>query len=312
MITMSNKRRQTGVALITALLITAIATIAAVAMAARQQLDIRRAGNVIDIDRAYMFALGAEDWGKQILRNDRRDNQTDNLEEDWATVLPPLEVEGGVVAGKIEDMQGRFNLNNLVNNGAASAPDRQIFERLLQNAGLNVDIIDAVIDWMDQDDRQTFPDGAEDIEYLQLDVPYRTPNAPMASPSELALVMGMSYEDYTTIAPYVTALPERTTVNVNTAPAQVLMAVVDGLTESEAEQIIEDRTDTPFEDINSFMSHTLVQDKTVNQGSIGVASNYFMINAVTKFDQGRTNLYSLVLRTPNAAVQVIMRAQDVY
>jgi general secretion pathway protein K len=305
-------KRQAGVALITALLITAIATIAAVAMASRQQLDIRRAGNVIDVDLAYMFALGAEEWGKQVLRNDRKDNQTDNLEEDWATVLPPLSVEGGVVSGKIEDVQGLFNLNNLIDKGAPSAVDRQIFERLLQNLAVNIDIIDAVIDWMDKDDTQTFPDGAEDNAYLQQDIPYRTPNAPVASPSELALIKGMSYEDYSTVVPYVTALPERTTVNVNTAPAQVLMAVVDGLTESEAEQIMEDRVETPFNNTNDFMSHPLVKDKKVNQANIGVASKYFMINAATRFDQGQINLYSLVSRSDKAEVQTIMRAQGVY
>jgi len=304
--------RQSGVALITALLITAIAAIAAVAMASRQQIDIRRTGNVIDVDRAYMFALGVEDWATQVLIRDRKDNQIDNLEEDWATVLPPLSVEGGVVAGRVNDVQGLFNLNNLVNNGTPSAVDRQIFERLLQNLGVNIDIIGAVIDWLDKDDQQTFPDGAEDIEYMQQDIPYRTPNSPMASPSELVLIKGMSYEDYSTIAPYVTALPERTTVNVNTAPAQVLMAVVDGLTESEAEQIIEERSEDPFNDIGTFMSHTLVQNKTVNQDSIGVASHYFMINAATQFDQGNIMLYSLAFRNDKAEVQVIMRAQGVY
>ena len=304
--------RQNGVALITALLITAIATIAAVAMASRQQIDIRRAGNIIDIDRAYLFALGAEEWAKQVLRRDRKDNQTDNTEEDWATVLPPLSVEGGVVAGKIDDMQGLFNVNNLVNNGAPSPADRQIFERLLQNLDINIDIIDAIIDWIDKDDRQTFPNGAEDTEYLQLDIPYRTHNAPMVSPSELVLVKGVGYENYTKIAPYICTLPERTTVNVNTAPAQVLMAVVDGLSESEAEQIIEDRTQDPFTDVNNFMAHTLVKDKTVAQSSIGVASSYFMINAAAEFDQGRISMYSMVYRKPNAEVEVIMRAQGVY
>jgi len=305
-------RRQHGVALITALLITAIATIAAVAMASRQQIDIRRTGNIVDIDRAYMFALGAEEWAKQVLRHDRKDNQTDNTEEDWATVLPPLSVEGGVVAGKIDDMQGLFNLNNLVNNGAPSPLDRQIFERLLQNLDINIDIIDAIIDWIDKDDRQTFPNGAEDTEYLQLDTPYRTRNAPMASPSELVLVKGMSYENYTKIAPYIITLPERTTININTAPAQVLMAVVDGLSESEADQIIEDRKQDPFTDINSFMAHALVKDKTVNQNSIGVASSYFMINTAAEFDQGQISMYSLAYRNANAEVEVIMRAQGLY
>lgn len=306
------KQRQNGVALITALLITAVATVAAVAMAARQQLDIRRAGNVIDVDRAYMFALGVEDWAKQILIRDRKDNQTDNLEEDWATILPPLSVEGGTVAGRIEDMQGLFNLNNLINNGTPSANDRKIFERLLQNAGVSTDIIDAVVDWMDKDDQQIFPNGAEDNDYLQQDIPYRTPNAAIASPSELVLVKGMSFEDYSKIAPYVTALPERTTININTAPPQVLTAVVEGLTQSEAEQIVDDRADNPFDDINEFMSNTLIQNRPVMQDSIAMASKYFRVTGSAQFDQGQLTLYSLVARTDKPEIQVIMRAQGVY
>lgn len=306
------KQKQYGVALITALLVTAVATIAAVAMASRQQLDIRRSGNVIDVDRSYMFALGVEDWAKQVLIRDRKDNQIDNLEEDWATVLPPLSVEGGTVAGRIIDMQGLFNLNNLINNGAPSPNDRKIFELLLQNAGVSTDIIDAVIDWMDKDDQQIFPNGAEDNDYLSQDIPYRTPNAAIASPSELALIKGMKYEDYAKIAPYVTALPERTMININTAPPQVLMAVIEGITQSEAEQIVDDRANAPFKDINEFMAHTLVQGRPVMQDSIGMESKYFMVTGSTQFDQGQLTLYSLVSRNDKAEVQVIMRAQGVY
>ena len=71
---MARRSKQSGAALITAILITAIATIAAVSMASRQHLDIRRTTNVIESSQAYLFALGAEEWGKQVLVRDRQDN----------------------------------------------------------------------------------------------------------------------------------------------------------------------------------------------------------------------------------------------
>ncbi len=306
------RRKQAGVALVTALLITAIATVTAVSMAARQQLDMRRTTNVLGSDQAYLFALGVEEWAKQILVKDRKKSGTDHLKEDWATILPPITVEGALLSGSIEDLQGRYNLNNLVKNGAASAADITRFKRLLQALGIDSRIALAVVDWMDTNEELGFPDGAEDNEYLGRIPPYRTPNRPMASPSELLLVQGVDRKIYDVLAQHVTTLPIRTTINVNTATVPVLMTLLEGMSQSEAEQLIEARGDGGYKDINAFMNQGVLKDKKENIGGISVASNHFMISANVRFERAQTQLYSLLSRADDASTQIIMRAQGAY
>ncbi len=227
-----NQRSQ-GVALITALLVIALATAAAVAMAARQQLDIRRTANALQRDQAYVYAVGAEVMAGAVLAKD--DLKVDDWDEDWALQKPAIPFEGGILAGSIEDLQGRFNLNNLVNNGQRSDFDFERFKRLLQvlkeksdppevwEKAEPADLANAAVDWIDSDSNVS-PGGAEDTDYLQGERPYRVANAPLTSTSELLLVRGFTAPIYNQVAPYVTAVPVRTKLNVNTAKVEVLRA----------------------------------------------------------------------------------------
>ena len=126
-------RGQRGVALVTALLVVSLATMAAVSMATRQHVDVRRTGNLLHGEQAYAYAMAAESWALVIMDRDTEDTENDTLEEDWATALPPISVEGGFVNGAIRDLQGRFNVNNLVReDGKPSTADLDYFKRLLQ------------------------------------------------------------------------------------------------------------------------------------------------------------------------------------
>jgi len=102
------------------LLIVALATVTAVAMTTRQQFDIRRTANLLNSEQAYLYALGGEEWAKQILLRDAAKNKFDHTKELWALPLPPTFISGGNLQGHIEDLQSRFNLNNLVLNGSIS------------------------------------------------------------------------------------------------------------------------------------------------------------------------------------------------
>jgi len=309
---MSRRSAQSGAALITAILITTIAAIAAVAMASRQHLDIRRTTNIIESSQAYLFALGAEEWGRQLLIRDGKDNKVDHLEEDWATTLPPIDVEGGRIAGQIEDLQGRFNLNNLVKNKQPSQLDVGRFRRLLRQLALDEELAQTVTDWIDENEDVSIPGGAEDFEYLGRDLPYRTPNAMMASTSELLLIKGIDREVYNALLPHVTVLPEYTAINVNTASAEVLMTLIEDMTQSEADQLIEERGDNGYESVDAFANNTAIAGRLTDQSGLSVQTKYFIINAASEFGRGRTNLYSLVVRDDNAKVEVAMRAQGVY
>ncbi len=316
--------RQRGAALITAILITAIATIAAVAMASRQHLDIRRTTNVIESSQAYLFALGAEEWGKQELVDDRQGNQVDHLEEDWAKPRGPIPVEGGFIEGNIKDLQGRFNLNNLVINpppnpqgGQQAAQqvsqlDMDRLQRLLRALGRDEELRFAILDWIDDDATPSIPGGAEDLEYLRRDLPYRTPNAKMTSVSELLLIDGVTRADYEALKDYVTVLPEYTNINVNTASAEVLAALSDDWQSGDVDQLIDERTPDGFQTVAAFLAQPVVAGNINTNEGLSVETNYFIIEAYAEFGRGRTKLYSLMVRDNNANVEVAMRAQGDY
>ncbi|MBI5450370.1 MAG: type II secretion system minor pseudopilin GspK [Gammaproteobacteria bacterium] len=300
---------QRGAALITAMLVTALAATAASYIASRQQLDIRRTANVQESAQAYLFALGVESWAVETLRRDARNSSSDHPGEEWGTELPALAVEGGVVAGSIEDQQGRFNLNNLINNkGEASPADIAIMQRLLRALALKDDLVWYIVDWLDSNEQPSFPAGAEDYSYLARERPYRCANRPMASVSELRLVEGISPEDYQVLSKHVTVLEGHQPVNVNSAGAEVLQAVVEGLTPADAQQIITERKDKPFDTVDSFLQHQLVGNRLQNKDSISVTSDNFRVHVQAGYGRVRTMLHSLIVRR-KGQIRVVQRSQ---
>jgi general secretion pathway protein K len=126
-VTAGGRRYQVGVALITVLLIVFLATLAATSLASLQQFAIRRSTLLQHQQQAHLYALGAEQWAMAILRRDLKHDleqgtPVDSLDEDWAVIQPVLPIEGGVISGRIQDLQGRFNLNNLLKTKPGSAP----------------------------------------------------------------------------------------------------------------------------------------------------------------------------------------------
>ncbi|WP_303902870.1 type II secretion system minor pseudopilin GspK [Thiohalomonas denitrificans] len=302
--------RQRGVALVTALLVVALATTAAVSMVARQQVDIRRTGNLLEGEQAYLYLLGIEDWAAQILRDDRKDNDTDHLNEDWTTILPPIEVEGGQVGGFLEDLQGRFNINNLVENDQISGPDLRHFRRLLAALSLDAELADPIADWLDSDSNVLVPSGAEDGSYLSRDPAYRTANGPMVDVSELRLVAGVDTETWEALAPYVTALPKRTEINVNTAPLPVMMSLAAGLTEADAEALVAARGDEGFQSANDFFKQQAVAGRK-NLAKITVSSNWFGIHGDVEVGRIRLRMHSTLWRDADGS-RILRRAQGAF
>ncbi len=313
-------RTMRGVALITAMLIVALCTTAAVTMAARQQIDIRRTANVINGDQAYWFALGVESWAIQVLARDAADNNTDNLQEDWATLLPAIDVEGGKVAGKLEDLQGRFNLNSLVSGAKPDETQIARFQRLLQVLELPVEIAWAVTDWIDPDIEVNINGGAEDVEYLGQEISYRAGNGPMVSATELLLVKGVTPEVYRALAPFVTALPQPTPINVNTASVEVLMSIAPDLSRTSAQVVydqVRNGTEKPFASVEDFLARLKqlgVPDDNagaIDLQSLGVSSHYFLLAAQTAFGRGTCQLYSLIERDDQGKTWVVMHGQGI-
>jgi general secretion pathway protein K len=288
--------RQHGVALITALLVVSLATVIAVAMANRQHIDVRLTANLVHGEQAYAYALAAEAWARVILRRDDTHSDHDSLNEDWATALPPIAVEGGQVSGRIEDMQGRFNINNLARKeGVDSESEVAYFRRLLEILNLDPNLTDALQDWIDADINVRFPDGAEDENYLLGGIPYRAANRLLVDTSELRLVKGFDENAVRLLEPYVTALPQPTRINVNTAPPVVLLAMNKDLTASDVEALIAGRGDSGYPTVQAFMSQDALAGRELGE-QVDVRSNYFLVHTDVIVGQGEAHLESLVAR----------------
>jgi general secretion pathway protein K len=303
---------QQGVALITAVLIVALVTTIAVAMASRQQLDIRRSANIFDSDQAWLAALGGEDYARNVLAADGKNSSVDNLEEDWAQPVQ-FPFEGMVLSGVMEDMQGRFNLNNLIDsNGAVIPLEQQRFERLLTLLDLDQAIAQGVLDWLDSDINPRMGGGAEDDFYMEQQPGYRAANRLMASASELRLVSGVTAEAYKKLAPFVVALPKRAAININTAPAEVLAMVANNLTVADGETLVTDRGKKGYGTVQEFLDHPLLKPANINDDGLSVKSDYFLLNAMAEFDSARSQLFSLLERQQGGEVKVVMRGRGAY
>ena len=310
---MCHYNQQRGVAIITALLIVAIATTVSVTISTRLQLDVRRTANMIANDQAYLYTITAENLGMQILQQDRKDSEIDHLGEYWAMDIPPIPVEGGFIVGKLTDMQGCLNLNSLSGSEAEQVLALARLETLLQNLGLKKQLSQGIVDWMDADLETVIPDGAEDSYYLNQESPYRTANTSMASISELRLVKG--FEDpevYRVLLPHVCAFGISAPININTASAEVLRSLGDGLSESDIKSIIEKREDQAFDDLNEFKNSDTLKEKITSVEGLSVKSDYFMLRTESTIGQIRYIGYSIIHRNDAGATNVIARSQGVY
>lgn len=291
-----------------AILVVALATTVAVAISANEHLELRRSENMLGAGQGYLYALGGETWAGLVLTRDRKDNNTDNLTEDWARKGAVFPVERGQISGYIEDMQGRYNLNNLVSSGKPNDVEINRFRHLLEVLQLDPSLADAVVDWIDPDSQPRFPDGAEDDYYQGLDPPYRAANQPMASTSELLLVKGFTRKIYDTLKPYVAALPTTTPVNINTASLPVLEAMFPNVPAGDIQQLVDKRQSTPYTTVKSFLADPVFAGLKVSANGLTVASYYFQIHILAQVGRSDTRLDTLVLREDNGTIHVLARA----
>ena len=306
---MNFRSSQQGVALVLALLIIALATMTATAMLSEQQLTIRRTANLLNANQAYLYALGAEAWAKRILLLDQQNTQFDSSNELWATPLPATLIPGGTLTGRLEELQGRFNLNNLIIKDKISEVDFSYFQRLLKLLRLSPDIAQVIVDWIDHNQDIHLPNGAEDNAYLIKTPAYRAANQPFISLTELRLIEGIDEEVYHTLIPYVTALPTHTYLNVNTATLPVLLALSEELAEHDVLNLIVQREKQPFKSVDQFLQHDAFAGLTIKADLLGVNTHYFALRACAHIDTGRANVYSLLYREKNH-VMTVFRTQQ--
>ena len=231
---MNAPSRQRGVALLVALLVVAIAVILVAALLDRGELALARTRNTLREEQAEAYALGLETYAAQGLLASGT-SQADSNASPWAMPLPPQEVAGGVIRATMRDLDGCFNLNNLAPSTLGGNPQtwQPAFDGLLAALALDPKLTVAVEGWLDP---ATAP-VTEAASYLAQPLPYRPRGGLFAHASELRLVRGVDAATYAKLAPHVCALPPGTKVNVNTATAPLLQALLTNATPAVAQSL---------------------------------------------------------------------------
>jgi general secretion pathway protein K len=302
--------RQRGVALVMAVVLVAIATVLSARVGTEAALDLRRTMGIGALNQGWQVALGAEAWAAQVLNKDIGESQTDNFAEQWAQPIPPLPIDGGSIEGSLEDMQARFNLNNLVKaDGTIDETSVERFRLLLRLAGVDERYAGMLADWLDTDTVETFPDGAEDGVYISQVPPYRTANGPITTTSELMALPGFTLEDYARIRPHVAALPVGSRINVCTATPLVLAALVNGGTDfGDAEALARNRQEGCFPTLEDLKATLGADQFQVLQDSVAETTNWFRLLTTVSIGTSQLTLYSLLERNNAGGVRTVLRS----
>ena len=297
--------RQSGVALITVLLVVAVLLAVANRLLASHNLVINRHQNTFEQNQALQYALGAETLARQALYEDFTvsGKDSDHRGELWAQQVMPFELdEGGFLEAQVTDLHGCFNLNTLAGSDPKASVDH--LKAMLENLSLPQQIADTWKDWIDAD-FEVSGFGAEDSEYLISRPAHRTPNKPVTNISELYLIKNIEREQLQQLLPHVCLLPDTDSrINVNTANAHTLAALDKGISVASTEPIV--GADRSFANVDEFVQ--AYPDFTPAAGVLSVTSEYFSLHAQALVGSSSVTLQSLLYRDPQTgSVTVLQR-----
>lgn len=303
------RHKQQGVAIIMALFIVAIVTVLSVAMMARVARDTRRTTLIVHQSEMSALAEGSLAWAQVLLQHNLVEKKVDKPVDQMPVQAPVLHVDSYTISSRIEDMQAKFNLNNL---SETNDEPSQIFMRLVHAVApkMNDDALQrlakATHDWVSvgvQADAHTSEDAAPAR-------PYKVPHKLMTSVTEFRLVAGVTPTLYRALAPYITALPEVTKVNVATASPVVLAALDPQFTPALVKQVIDARQKSPFVNPQSF-SNLPAMKQLATKPDVVTQSDYFLLETTVANDQQTLHLYTLLKReATNAKPHILMLWQS--
>lgn len=290
---------QRGLALITALLTMALATLIATHLLDRTQLALTSVASQHDYAQAQAMADSGVDYARSVLARDARASSIDHTGEAWATPLPPMKIESGEVGGVIEDLQGRWNLNNLTQgNGQPNPAALAVYRRLLLQLGLAANLADHLVAWM----------GAAQPDNRQASALPGAFYRPLTDPGNLSSVPGYDRASIERLRPYVMTVAGSQPVNVNTASALVLAALVPELALDAAESLVQARRRVPFRDVADFLAR--LPPRTDGSADttmpVGVTSQHFGVRVSARVGSARATRYAILRRAGNAWPSVVM------
>jgi len=302
--------RERGVAVITALLLTTLAISIVASLFWQQQVQVRTMENQRLHLQTKWILRGALDWATLVLFQDGIDHRDyTSLDQVWATPLAETRLDQYVerqrvegenfdasLSGNIMDACSRYNLRNLgLGRGLPDPEQVDIFKRLLNNLQLDQGLalriakfvaagLPATMEEGNDPTRQAAPVVGAPVKILQVE--------------DLLMVQGVTPAIVARLRPFVTVLPVKTPVNVNTAPAEVLAAVVPDMSVSEANTLIVRRKQAAWRDLNYF-STEVGANRPLTHDSVSVRSDWFFVDSRIRLDRAALDAQALIQRSPN-------------
>jgi len=270
------KNQTLGAAIVMAMLLAALAATIAATLLWQQQRWAGEYERRRDQVQAQALAMAGVQWARQILFENAPASMV-QLGQPWAYRLPSTPIENGSIGGYITDAQGRLNVNNLAAAGNAGDSTRAAARRLFGELGLPNSLLAAIVDWVGADARTT-DGGAEDAFYLAQSPPGLAANAPIRRVAELVAVRGGNPALVARLRPFVDALDAPTSINVNTAPAEVLVAAIGGLDSTGAAALVASRNTAPFGSVADFRGRLQRSDLSVDEATLSVTSDWFVVS----------------------------------
>lgn len=299
--------KQRGVALLTVLLILSVMITIAVSMTDRLTRGIRLTQGIVYSQSAYWYGQAAADLGVMVLNQDFKDTDTVSLNQAWARQNFAFPLQNGSISGTVKDMRSCFNVNALGKSDTSNNADKgnnqmmelSEFQLLLTEIGISKKTAKIIAystkDWVDTNNVANDPQGAEDVYYKGLGLPYLAAHHLMVDISELRAVRGVGQKTYDAIAPFLCAIPvsdQKIDINtVSTKQPEILYALFgenSGLSLGALKKLLASRPKSGWKTVNQFISDPLL-GKFNASGSItnqlSVTSDFFQLNGIIKFQE---------------------------
>lgn len=306
-------KSQRGAAILTAMLTVVLVASLASATLWQQWRGVEiEAAERSRMQSAWILS-GALDWARLILREDGRKGGADHLAEPWAVPLEPARLstflaadrsdalvadasQEAFLSGQITDLQSRLNVANLVQNGAIDATSELAFTRLFEVLDLPDTELILMLDKLRL--AQPAPAGGA------------VAGAPVvaASESDAASItlwpqtidqlawFGLSAHSIAVLRPFVTILPVRTPVNLNTAAAEVIYACVEGFDLADAHRLVRERNATHLATLSDASKISGKTSAQFNAALHSVSSRFFEVRGNLRIDQVTVQEVSVVQR----------------
>ncbi len=294
---MNKHSTQSGMALISAVLVAALVASVAIVLVARAHQWLNQLENRQNYVVAQTIAYSAVDLARFTIRDDLRNNSVDHRKEPWNLPIPEIKIEEGVASGQLEELQGRFNLGAMVSAGQLDQTVVDGFSKLCSAIGVSSGLAQTLASAVKKDlEAKRQVGGVGVFPYVLL--------------SDLNKLEGFDADTRQKLEPYVTILPEKMPVNVNFVTAEVLQASMEGMTSSDAAAVISTRGSKHFANFNEFVA-ALPENlrNKANSSQYTVQSTYFIIDSKTAYGRVHVRYQALLKRSDGQTMPTIVWAR---